>query len=191
MESSQTWHIALRMEDSRMHKHNFRVSSYIIDRIYAICDECGCTEDRETTKEEKEMIINDFEKHFNPTYQDDVHRVWHPFEEWFEKLDDRGYSLIKKIENYIDNHPEAGIKQSSVDDDCFNGSSIFFIPHESDNSYMGVTAIYVPQSTGEKPVIFFMYPHHIDDLIKTLKHFAKKKSMGYEKLNIKYEDLHD
>lgn len=73
-----------------------------------------------------------------------------------------GYRAMCRMENFIKKHPE--IVEVHVDDASFASSSLYLIPHKG----MGVTVWFIPQCTSEQNE-FFLYPHHLDNLINELK----------------------
>lgn len=78
-----------------------------------------------------------------------------------------GYDVMEKVEEYVKTHPD--VVELSVDDDVFASSDLVLIPHPT----MGITVIFIPQCTNVQNT-FFLYPNHIDNLIKTLKEMQKK-----------------
>ena len=78
-----------------------------------------------------------------------------------------GYDVMKKVEAYVKTHPD--VVELSVDDSVFSSSDLVLIPHPT----MGITVIFIPQCTNVQNT-FFLYPNHIDNLIKTLKEMQKK-----------------
>jgi hypothetical protein len=78
---------------------------------------------------------------------------------------------MKWMEKYAKRHPE--IIACRVDDDNHCGSDLYLIPHYCDDGnlgadWMGVTVLYIPQCTGERPIRFFLYPQHHDGLLEAL-----------------------
>lgn len=84
-----------------------------------------------------------------------------------------GYALMKRIEKYVEEHPE--ILVVGVDDDYFASSDLVLIPHndKKTGSYFGTSVVYVPQCTGEAPVRFFLYPGHARCLVDALRALSR------------------
>lgn len=89
-------------------------------------------------------------------------------EEWKAK----GYKAIQAAEKFVSKTP--GTYEVRCDDDIFAGSSLIVIPHETRKKYMGASVTYIPQCTGENPTTLFLYPHHVNHLMKVLKKLQKK-----------------
>ena len=85
----------------------------------------------------------------------------------------KGYALMKRIEKYVEQHPE--ILVVGVDDDYFAGSSLVLVPHNDKKTgeYFGTSVIYVPQCTGEDPIRFFLYPGHARGLLEAFRTLGK------------------
>lgn len=163
-----------------MHKHRWKLVSLSKNEGTWKCS-CGEHRNRKwTPHEQKQHVIPHIDEMFNPLPQKNVHRFWHPFAKWLNGLCERksSYDVMQAIEGYAKRKPESGIMITDVDDDAFASSNLVIMPHQSDYEYMGASVIFVPQCTGEKPIKFFMYPSHVDGLMRVLKKLqklAKKK----------------
>lgn len=114
-----------------------------------------------------------------------VHRIWHNFAKIFlnedcppdKKWKYTGYDFMHRVEKYVKRHPE--IKLCPCDDSFFASSTIAFIPHfdpEENNKskrYFGTTVVVIPQCDGQQPCQFFLYPGHVENLLKELKKIEK------------------
>jgi hypothetical protein len=84
----------------------------------------------------------------------------------------KGYDAMTRIGKFADKNP--GIVEVRTDDDWFAGSSVFLIPHENEKKFMGTTVMVVPQCSPDGN-LFFLYPHHLDNLIKELQKIQQKE----------------
>lgn len=82
-----------------------------------------------------------------------------------------GFDLMTRVARFANKHPEISIAR--VDDDHFCGSDMVFIPHQDEHQLWGITVLYIPQCTGEKPIKFFMYPGHVKGILQALHGFSK------------------
>ncbi len=78
-----------------------------------------------------------------------------------------GYDVMERVEEYVKTHPD--VVELSVDDDVFASSDLVLVPHPT----MGITVTFIPQCTNVQNT-FFLYPNHIENLIKTLKEMQRK-----------------
>ena len=81
---------------------------------------------------------------------------------------------MRKIEKFIKKNPD--IIEVRCDDDVHAGSSLYLIPHENKKEYWGTTVLFVPQCTPDKNT-FFLYPEHLDNLIKELQEIQKRQEL--------------
>jgi hypothetical protein len=109
-----------------------------------------------------------------------IHKVYHSFCKKFKENGDpqgmylsKGYSLMIAVQKWAKNYPN-DIKIVGIDDSFHAGSDLVLIEHKTNTDYFGITAVVIPQCSGENPIEFFMYPNHQKDLIKALQ--ACKKS---------------
>lgn len=130
----------------------------------------------------------------------DIHALWHSFcdymkkwyydmaPNWTIKGDDLvqtereykhfninkvvGYKSISKIERFISKNP--AIARVVCDDSAHCGSRIYLIPHENKREYWGTTVLFIPQCTKEQNN-FFLYPNHLNNLIKELQKIQKRQ----------------
>lgn len=125
-----------------------------------------------------------------------VHTVWHSFcgymKRWyykkfqgykkdltqskrqykmFDSTNMVGYRAMCRIARYAKNKEDIFI--TGCDDNCFMGSSILLITHENKNEFMGTTIILMPQSKYEINQVF-LYPGHLDSLMKKLKEIQRR-----------------
>lgn len=88
----------------------------------------------------------------------------------FDKL--VGYRTMKRLDQFSKKHP--GMISVGCDDNSFSSSTIYLIPHESKNDYMGTTLLFVPQVSSDRNVLF-LYPYELDNLICELQKLQKKQ----------------
>ena len=105
-----------------------------------------------------------------------LHSTWWAMAKYFEKHGRdinnlAGYDDIQLMNEFCEMHPE--IVRVHVDDDYHCNSWIYLIPHESDNRYMGSTALFIPQCCG---VInrFFLYPNDHRQMINAMRELERK-----------------
>jgi len=151
--------------------------------IYFNCPTCGEIS-RKSTKEEAKKLRAYMKKSNKDKLA--LHRI---YRDYIEKVEGRlkGYDLMEAAEKWAKKHPE--IQSVRVDDDRHASSDLVIMPHENGKDFMGLTMLYIPQCTGERPIRFFLYPRAIQRLIEALsKHKSKKRnrdSMAKE-LGFKY-----
>jgi hypothetical protein len=111
---------------------------------------------------------------------EDVHVVWHRFQRRFKtdtgKYKLKGWALMKAIAKWAKRYP-TDVFITGCDDAFFAGSDLVFIEHQSPNTYMGTTVLYIPQCTGEEPIEFFLYPGHRKNLVEVLSKLNKTKGL--------------
>lgn len=83
-----------------------------------------------------------------------------------------GYRAMKRLDQFSKKHP--GMISVGCDDNTHSGSSIYLIPHEAKNDYMGTTLLFVPQVSSDRNVLFF-YPYELDNLICELQKLQKRQ----------------
>jgi hypothetical protein len=103
-----------------------------------------------------------------------VHKVWREFTNKFKEFKDNeenyvciGCDLEDKIQKWAKKYPD-DVRIIGCDDSTFSSSCLVLIEHKSKDQYMGTTVVYIPQCTGEKPIEFFLYSSHRDNLIEAL-----------------------
>lgn len=74
--------------------------------------------------------------------------------------------MLNKAERAAKRHKS--IINVTVDDDHFCSSSLMLISAETKDRYMGASVYHFPQCGGS-PTHFFLYPSHVDELIKALR----------------------
>lgn len=84
----------------------------------------------------------------------------------------RGYRAVKRIVKFASKNPE--VIDVCCDDHIFSSSNIFLIPHSTKKKFMGVTMLFVPQCAEEQNIMF-LYPGHLDNLIKQLTKLQKEQ----------------
>lgn len=175
------------------HRHRWRHESHSAKDVSFVC-RCGEHISRPTTKKEEKIIQNRLLDLFSNT--PDVHKLWFKFEKKFIlnpgggvpiKFRYSGWEFIKRVERFAKTHPEIIITR--CDDVVFASSDMVFIPHETRYEWMGVTCIVIPQCSEDPPLAFFLYPHHIEELIPTLKEFQRRSRMRRPPLPKKLQPL--
>ena len=83
----------------------------------------------------------------------------------------QGFEAMEWMEKYAKKHKE--ILYCHCDDDVFSNSDVWLVPHfcgkkSLGRSWMGVTILYIPQCTGERPTNFFLYPGDDQKMSKAL-----------------------
>lgn len=174
----------------------FQMSGSSMKISYYKC-KCGYKSERTPTKKE----IESFKSMFKTTPRTNIHRVYHDFQhKFFAKIEKKpviigkkkmkifdlkwkwtGYDLMAKVEKWATKYKD-DVTIVRCDDDSHAGSILALIQHrkQHDGMYMGTTAVFIPQCTGEDPTRFFLYPGHHDNLIKALKDI---KSRNIKKWN--------
>ncbi len=89
-----------------------------------------------------------------------IHRVYHDFERRFV----RNFGFPQQW----------NVTVVRCDDGCHAGSMLVFVAHRAPRRYMGVTAVFIPQCTGESPIEFFLYPCHLLEVLRTVKKLYKE-----------------
>lgn len=143
------------------------------------CSRCGEFRQREPTKKERAEHREWLKELRRPM---EIHKISHAFTRATEEMS--GYPMMTAARRWADKHPER-VMVSRVDDDFHAGSLLAFITHEvpkgPKKTWFGVSVHYIPQCTGEKPIRFFLYPGHVDELIDTLQKI-RKKSLAYDEV---------
>lgn len=150
------------------HRHKFRVVAWQGDEVEFRCP-CGERRQREMSRAELRRHRGEWGK---PPADLDVHRVWHDFQRRFLTRADKwrwsGYALMTRVERWARQYPDDA-RIVNVDDDAFAGSHLVLVEHRARDRYMGTTAVFIPQCTGEPPARFFLYPHHLFSLARALR----------------------
>lgn len=81
-----------------------------------------------------------------------------------------GYEAMVKLEKYAENKEDIFVVR--CDDAAFAGSDIFLIVSKNKNDFMGTEVMFVPQCTPQANA-FFLYPHHLNELVKVLQKIQK------------------
>jgi hypothetical protein len=120
-------------------------------------------------------------------FKSKIHRIFHDFQRKFDSRsaggeEYSGYPMMKAVGKWAKKHPSVVIV--GCDDDYHAGSDLVLIPHEDKYQLWGVTVLYIPQCTGEKPIRFFLYPGHLQWLLEGLNKMAKIcRSKGNRRLD--------
>lgn len=161
----------------------WRLSYYNASSVVHVCDSCGKgrhSKERPTTAQERRNMKKAWK-----AKDANVHKVWHAFMKYMG--DATGYDAMRKAEKFAKKHPTE-IFISGVDDDHFCSSSLVFVVHRAEHSYegltgkdtgpkwMGVSCVYIPQCTGEKPVTIFFYPGDMRGTLAVMKELDKRAS---------------
>lgn len=145
---------------------------------------CKCNQTVHTIKLTKTQLKRRYEEFpFLNKKKKHIHTIFHYVQEQLHKNKDKeGYDVFEVMDQCIKKYPE--IIDVHVDDDHHCGSSVYLIPHEDKFHLWGVTVLYVPQCTGEKPIRFFLYPGHLMSMIESLQVMAKiARKYGNRKLD--------
>ena len=127
----------------------------------------------------------------------DVHKTWHSFcdhmKRWYyvlyygwkkdltrskrkyKEFDSQqmvGYKAMCRLATYAKGKPDILI--NGCDDSHHMGSNIALIIHDCEDRFMGTTMILLPQN-GRDINQVFLYPHHLDQLIKNLQRIQKRE----------------
>lgn len=159
---------------SKKHQHKWVASHYSGYRRCKITFRCSCKAqfERAMTKVEQRFYSSNFDSLKRPPREKDVHAVWHDFVRRFRPGDDRkwkdvGYSLMEKVRRWASKYPD-DVRLSHVDDEFFSNSMFILVEHQAEAQYMGTSVVYIPQCTGENPIVFFLYPGDRKQLISEL-----------------------
>lgn len=139
----------------------------------------------------------------------DVHETWHSFcdhmKKWyfkkvkgikkdfspskrdykvFESEKMVGYEAMCRVSKFAKDNSDIMI--TGCDDSSHMSSDIALIIHDSSTHFMGTTMILLPQN-GKDINQVFLYPHHLDNLIKKLQVIQKRQKIN-ESINKKYRD---
>jgi len=107
----------------------------------------------------------------------EIHRIYHQFQKRVLKY--AGYEAMRAAERFAKSHPSVAIVR--CDDDFHASSSLVLIPHEDEKEYFGTSVAFIPQCTGEKTIIFFLYDCHLDGLLTALRLVRKRSRQGNRK----------
>lgn len=156
-------------------RHRFKIWGTNVRILSLNCEKCEAQTERATTpREKRKYMARDRRQH---KHSMTIHKISHAFQRKFTcnfgmRFSMKGYQLIKAIERFAKKYPS--IQQVGVDDDHHAGSDMFLIPHETPSNYWGTSVVYVPQCTGEAAIRFFMYPGHLNGLVKALVKIQKR-----------------
>ena len=186
------------------HHHKWKHCAWSGQKIEFYCSGCKERCHRPMTATERKYFNKHDRFRLHPTpkglpqakYQPDIHSVWRSFENRFMKLKRStfvitGYRLMVAVEKWAKKFPHE-VQIVRCDDAHFCGSNIVLIEHRTRSQYMGTSAVYIPQCTGESPIQFFLYPSHRKAFIDALKHISsaekpiKKAQRLYERARYKF-----
>lgn len=139
---------------------------------------CECGQLNHTLRMSKRQYKKHIASMLKPS---EIHRIFHDFQRKFNsgKADGpnvfssfkySGYPMMEAVRKWAKKHPSVII--IGCDDDFHAGSDLVLIPHEDKYQLWGVTVLYIPQCTGEKPIRFFLYPGHLQGLLEGLNKMA-------------------
>lgn len=106
---------------------------------------------------------------------DRLNEAYHAFMKKFKKYSRdgtvtwrwTGYQLMEKVREWVEEGtfgPQ--IAYMRCDDDANCSSDLLIIRHRNYKEYWGTTVVFLPQHTD--PTVFFLYPHHLDALVREL-----------------------
>lgn len=148
------------------HRHRWYVGSWGPGK--QITFTCRCREQR--TREMDAVEYARFKKRALGPMR--VHSTWHkmPIAPGYETMTDQNEKIAKvaEIEKFAKKHPKE-VVMLGCDDSYFCSSDIILATHESAESFMGTTVLMFPQCDGRPPAEFFLYPQHLDALVKALR----------------------
>lgn len=154
------------------HKHKFKVAAWCGDQVTFSCS-CGEKRERKMDREERRRAPS---LRLRPRREDDVHHVWHDFMRRFMEKDGGwrygGYDLMERAGRWAEKFPD-DVRIVRCDDASHAGSDLVLIEHRAKNDYMGTTAVFIPQCAGGSPAQFFLYPDHLDDLLRALREIQR------------------
>lgn len=138
------------------------------DKIGERC-KCGEQRERQATKLEEKKI----RKYWKESNKDSkaIHVVYHDYVKRIESKKLLGYDLMLAVEKWAKKWPNDVII-NCVDDDFHMGSNLIFILHKSKKSFFGTTVIPIMQK-GDPAIRYFMYPGHLNEIMKTLQKIQK------------------
>lgn len=158
------------------HKHSYKLaySSSCGNSVKAAFKcKCGDLKEKELSKKEKFAL-----KRVDNQYGN-IHKVFHDFLKKFANFGgvptvfkSKGADLSDAVEVWAKKYPN-DVRMVRCDDSFHSTSDLVLIEHKSKNYYMGTTAVYIPQCSGEDPIEFFLYPSHTNQLIKALQEIKR------------------
>jgi hypothetical protein len=176
------------VDPSKPHRHKWDCfSSQYTGKKMIMTDRC-----RLCRKERKRPATKEEQTEGQKSWDTKIHDVSHAFA---KKMGDKvGYDAMEVADKFAEKHPDA-VRVVGVDDDHFSSSSLVLIAHEDPEYYfMGTSATFIAQCSGEKPIEFFLYPGHVEALIEALQHFKKmhdthqgKKSVARRRMRARFE----
>ena len=134
--------------------HKWHLTGYSGSSFSFRCRVCGKNETKGVSDADKDWLKNRIQQAREKSGA--VHELWHDFRENV-LAGNSGYELQERADEWLTEHSEA--TSLTVDDGCFMSAAIYLIPHRNDTHFMGVTAVYVPQSG--PPCEWFLYPPHL------------------------------
>lgn len=73
------------------------------------------------------------------------------------------------------------IREVRCDDAGHAGSAIFLVTHERKNEWMGISMVFIPQTTGEKPIQLFLYPEDQENMMEVLEILRIRRNKIWER----------
>lgn len=89
-----------------------------------------------------------------------------------------GYQALARMDKFSRENPD--IITVGCDDSFHSGSTLYLIPHKTEEEYWGTSVLYIPQNGGDRN-LFFLYPCHLKELLKALNRINEE----YETLRAK------
>ena len=146
------------------HHHRWRFAYWSTggeDKLTLTFD-CKCEEmcTRPATPEEREMWAAIDEQGAR------AHAAWAAFTDEFmdaerERWKYRGYDLMQHAQRWADDHPQ-DVRYVGVDDNYHSNAALVLVEHRDltpgREFCVGTSVLYIPQCTGEAPIVFFLYP---------------------------------
>lgn len=165
-------------------KHNYRVSSRCAKTITFECEKCKNKDTRELTESEQKLVDEEWADRSQYKHTDAVNEIFNQKSKYNQNHNVYGDELITLLEKYVEENPDCKIVW--CDDDHFTISMLLFLPHLGTKGYWGTTVIYVPQnSDGGEPRSFFMYPNHLNRLVKVACELQKiQKENPYKRTSV-------
>jgi hypothetical protein len=122
----------------------------------------------DSTQYERKMTDKEVDLHdkIDHLINSDLDKAWNVFCKEVMEPDVDGYTRMNLAEDVRNKYPD-WISIASCDDHLFSHSYLVLIRHGSDENYMGMTAVYIPQN-GEDAMHFFLYPSHARSVINAI-----------------------
>lgn len=172
------------VDPSKPHRHKWEIfSSSLTGGKMVMTERCRlCRKERTRPATEEEQTAG------RKSWDTKIHDVSHAFR---KKLGDNvGYDAMKIADKFAAKHPDV-VRVAHVDDNHFSSSSLVLVAHEDpEDHFMGTSATYIAQCSGETPIEFFLYPGHVEGLIRALQHFKKMHDTHQGKKSVSRRRMH-